>query len=363
MFLQKIQLVNFKNYDDVTFHFSPKMNCITGLNGIGKTNLLDAIHYLSMTKGYFNNTDQLSIRHEEDFFAIHGDFVLENTDGTTKISCIQQREKRKILKINQKEYERLSEHIGNYPSVMISPYDTDYINGNSDVRRRYFDSAISQFDKIYLDNLINYNKIVSHRNALLKYFNERQNFNEQEMSIWTDRMVDLGTKIFHTRKQFLEDFLPVFTHLFSLISPKEQVFIDYKSQLQEDDFAALLKAARQKDYIAQYSTVGVHKDDFLFTMNGYPIKRFCSQGQQKSFLIVLKLAQYEHIKQLKGQNPILLLDDIFDKLDTNRVNQLISLVISNDYGQVFITDTHKERIQKLFEDKNIELNLTEIQPT
>ena len=360
MFLQKIQLVNFKNYGDVTYSFSAKVNCITGLNGIGKTNLLDAIHYLSMTKGYFNHADQLSIRHGEDFFAIHGDFVLENTEGTTKISCIQQREKRKILKVNQKEYERLSEHIGNFPSVMISPYDTDYINGNADVRRRYFDSAISQFDKPYLDDLINYNKVVAHRNALLKYFNERQTFNEQEISIWTDRMADLGTKIFHTRRQFLENFLPVFKQLFSLISPEEMVSIAYKSQLQEGDFAALLKAAAQRDYVAQYSTTGTHKDDFLFTMNDYPIKRFCSQGQQKTFLIVLKLAQYEYIKRLKGQNPILLLDDVFDKLDANRVNQLISLVISNDYGQVFITDTHKERMLELFDNQYIEFNLIEI---
>ena len=359
MFLQKIQLVNFKNYGEVAYSFSSKVNCITGLNGIGKTNLLDAIHYLSMTKGYFNHADQLSIRHGEDFFAIHGDFVLENTDGTTKISCIQQREKRKILKVNQKEYERLSEHIGNYPSVMISPYDTDYINGNADVRRRYFDSAISQFDKIYLDNLIQYNKVLSHRNALLKYFNERQTFNEQELSIWTDRMVDLGTKIFHARNQFLENFLPVFNRLFSLIS-QESVSIAYKSQLQEGDFAALLKSASQKDYVAQYSTTGTHKDDFLFTMNDYPVKRYCSQGQQKSFLIVLKLAQYEYIKQLKGQKPILLLDDVFDKLDAIRVNQLISMVISDDYGQVFITDTHKNRMLELFSGRNSEFNLIEI---
>jgi DNA replication and repair protein RecF len=360
MFLQKLQLLNFKNYDDVTYHFSSKVNCITGLNGMGKTNLLDAVHYLSMTKGYFNHADQLSIRHGEDFFAIHGDFVLENVEGTTKISCIQQREKRKILKVNQKEQERLSEHIGNYPSVMISPYDTDYINGNSDVRRRYFDSAISQFDKLYLDNLINYNKIVAHRNALLKYFYEKQSFNEQEMTIWTDRMIDLGTKIFQTRKQFLEDFLPVFNQLFSLISPNEQISIDYKSQLHEGDFSALVKDAKQKDYAVQYSTVGTHKDDFSFTMNTYPIKRFCSQGQQKTFLIVLKLAQYEHIKQTKNKKAILLLDDVFDKLDTNRVNQLISLVISNTYGQIFITDTNKDRIQSLFNDKNIEINLMKI---
>jgi DNA replication and repair protein RecF len=173
-------------------------------------------------------------------------------------------------------------------------------------------------------------------------------------------MVDFGTKIFHTRKQFLENFLPVFNQLFSLISPDEQVSIEYKSHLQEGDFATLLKAASQKDYAAQYSTTGTHKDDFLFTMNDYPIKRFCSQGQQKSFLIVLKLAQYEYIKQLKGVNPILLLDDVFDKLDANRVNLLISLVISNDYGQVFITDTHKDRMLELFSDKNIEFGVVEI---
>jgi DNA replication and repair protein RecF len=360
MFLKEIQLVNFKNYDNRTYRFSPKLNCIVGLNGTGKTNLLDAIHYLSMTKAYFNHADQLSIRHGEDFFAVHGDFILEHIEGTTKVSCIQQREKRKVLKVNQKEYDRLSEHIGNYPSVMISPYDTDYINGTSDIRRRYFDSAISQFDKIYLDNLIHYNKVLAHRNALLKYFNEKQSFNEQEIAIWDDRMIDLGKKIFHTRKAFLEGFLPVFNRIFKLISPQENVSIDYKSHLLESDFEVLLKAAQQRDYMAQYSTVGIHKDDFLFTMNAYPVKRFSSQGQQKSFLIVIKLAQFEYIKQLKGQKPLLLLDDVFDKLDENRVAQLISLVISDAYGQVFVTDTHKERMIELFDNKSVDYTLIEI---
>ncbi|MDR1181105.1 MAG: DNA replication and repair protein RecF [Bacteroidales bacterium] len=361
MFLKEIQLVNFKNYGNVTYKFSPKVNCIAGLNGTGKTNLLDAIHYLSMTKGYFNHAEQLSIRHEADFFAIHGDFILDNIEGTNKVSCIQQRDKRKIVKVNQKEYDRLSEHIGNYPSVMISPYDTDYINGNSDVRRRYFDSVISQFDKIYLDSLIQYNRVLAHRNALLKYFNEKQSFNEHEMSIWNDRMIDLGQKIFQIRKQFLEGFLPVFNRIFSLISSHETVSIDYKSHLQEGDFATLLKATQQKDYAAQYSTVGTHKDDFLFTMDTYPVKRFCSQGQQKTFLIVIKLAQFEYIKQLKGQKPLLLLDDVFDKLDEIRVNQLVSLVISDDYGQVFITDTHKDRMLELLKNKDVHYNLIEIQ--
>ncbi|MDR1459202.1 MAG: DNA replication and repair protein RecF [Bacteroidales bacterium] len=360
MFLKEIQLVNFKNYGNSTYEFSPRINCITGLNGVGKTNLLDAIHYLSMTKGYFNHSDQLSIQHDRDFFAIHGDFVMDNIEGSTRVSCIQQRDKRKILKVNQKDCERLSEHIGNYPSVMISPYDTDYINGNSDVRRRYFDSVISQFDKLYLDHLIQYNRVLAHRNALLKYFNEKQSFNEREMEIWNDRMIDLGTKIFHARRQFLEEFLPVFNRLFSEISSVEPVSINYKSHLQERDFATLLKSSFQKDYAAQYSTVGTHKDDFLFMMGNYTVKRFCSQGQQKTFLIVIKLAQFEYIRQLKRQKPLLLLDDVFDKLDENRVERLISLVLSDDYGQVFITDAHKGRMLELLAGKDIPFNLIEL---
>jgi len=360
MILKDLQLVNFKNYTENTFMFSPKVNCIVGLNGIGKTNLLDAIHYLSMTKGYFNNADQLSIRHGEEFFAIHGNFMLDDVEGTTKLSCIQQRDKRKIFRMNQKEYERLSEHIGNFPSVMISPYDTDYINGLSDVRRRYFDSAISQFDKVYLDNLIQYNKVLAQRNALLKIFWDRQSINEQEISVWNERMTTFGNSIFQTRKQFLEDFLPVFNRLFAIISPHEKIAIEYKSQLHDNSLENLLAEAKQKDYYSQHSSAGIHKDDFVFTMNSYPIKKFCSQGQQKSFLIVLKLAQFEYIRQLKKLKPLLLLDDVFDKLDAKRVNQLIELVTSNDYGQVFITDTHKERMLELFEGRGIDFNLIEI---
>jgi len=360
VYIKDIQLVNFKNYRDRKFEFSEGVNCIVGLNGVGKTNLLDAIHYLSMTKSYFNSVDQLSIHHDEAFFAIHGNFIIEGVEGSTKVSCVQQREKRKIVRINQKEHERLAEHIGTFPSVMISPYDTDYINGNSDVRRKYFDSTLSQFDKIYLDNLINYNKILLQRNALLKYFSEKNAFNEQEISIWDDRMAAYGTKIFETRKKFLEDFLPVFNRFFSIITPNEEVSIEYKSQLHEDDFCNLLKKNHQKDFHAQYSSAGIHKDDFLFTMNNFSVKKFCSQGQQKSFLVVLKLAQYEYIKQIKGKKPLLLLDDIFDKLDQNRIEQLIGLVAGNHFGQVFITDTHKERTLELFNGKNIDYSLVEI---
>ena len=360
MFVKDIQLINFKNYSERTFEFSEGVNCIVGLNGVGKTNLLDAIHYLSMTKSYFNSVDMLSIRHGEDFFAIHGNFAVEGEDGTNKVSCIQQREKRKILKINQKEYDRLADHIGNFPSVMISPYDADYINGNAEIRRKYFDSTISQFDKMYLENLIRYNKMLLHRNALLKHFAEKKAFNEQEISIWDDRMVECGTKIFETRRKFLDDFLPVFNQFFSVITPDEAVAIEYKSQLFEDDFCNLLKKNRQKDFLSQHSSAGIHKDDFLFTMNGFSVKKFCSQGQQKSFLVVLKLSQYEYIKKIKGKKPLLLLDDVFDKLDQNRIEQLIGLVAGRHFGQVFITDTHKERTQELFNGKNIDYLLIEV---
>ena len=360
MYLNSIQLINFKNYSDSVFEFSEGVNCIVGLNGVGKTNLLDAIHYLSMTKSYFNSVDMLSIRHDEDFFAIHGSFVVEEAEGINKVSCIQQKEKRKIVRINQKEYDRLADHIGSYPSVMISPYDTDYINGNADVRRKYFDSTLSQFDKLYLENLIRYNKILQHRNALLKHFAEKHFFNEQETSIWNDRLVECGVKIFETRKKFLEDFLPVFNRFFAIITPNEEVSIEYKSQLYEDDFQHLLNKHRQQDFLAQHSTVGIHKDDFLFTMNGFSVKKFCSQGQQKSFLVVLKLAQYEYIKQIKGKKPLLLLDDVFDKLDQKRIEQLIGLVASKHFGQVFITDTHKERTLELFKDTAIDYLLVEI---
>ena len=360
MYIKDIQLINFKNYSERTFEFSQGVNCILGLNGVGKTNLLDAIHYLSMTKSYFNSVDYQSIRHEEAFFAIHGNFVIEDVEGTTKVSCVQQKEKRKIVKINQKEYDRLAEHIGNFPSVMISPYDTDYINGNSDVRRKYFDSAISQFDKIYLDNLISYNKILLQRNALLKYFSEKNTFNEPEISIWNDRMAECGTKIFETRKRFLANFLPVFNRFFAIITPNEAVSIEYKSQLHEDDFCSLLTKNQQKDLFSQHSSVGIHKDDFLFTMNNFSVKKFCSQGQQKSFLVVLKLAQYEYIKQIKGKKPLLLLDDVFDKLDQSRIVQLIGLVASNHFGQVFITDTHKKRTIELFNGKGIDYLIVDV---
>ncbi|MDR1793110.1 MAG: DNA replication and repair protein RecF [Bacteroidales bacterium] len=360
MYLQNVHLVNFKNHIDRNFDFCRRINCIIGANGMGKSNLLDAIHYLSMTKSYLTHGDRLCIRHNEDFFAIHGDFVLNPTIGVNKVSCIQQKDKRKIFKINQKEYERMADHIGLLPSVMISPYDTDYINGGSEIRRKYFDSVISQANKDYLNTLIYYNKVLLHRNALLKSMAENNQFSMQDVTVWNEKMLICGEKIHQTRKSFLSQFIDVFAQIFNALSPNETVNICYKSQLLENDFDTLLSQAWQADCAAQHSTVGIHKDDFLLTMNSFPVKTYCSQGQQKTFLIALKLSQFEYIKKQNKLNPLLLLDDLFDKLDASRIKELITLVSSNQFGQVFITDTHAERIKKLFKNQNVEHKIIEI---
>ncbi len=362
MYLSDIQIVNFKNYIEKRYSFSPDINCIVGLNGVGKTNLLDAIYYLSMSKSYFSNMDNMNIRHGEEFFAIHGDFVFDSLEGQSRVSCIQQSGKRKVLKFNDKEYNRLADHIGLIPSVMISPYDIDYINGMADVRRKYFDSILSQLDKNYLDKLMIYNKLIANRNALLKQMYENDHFVEDELVVWDNQLISVAHFIYEKRKGFIHDFLPIFMHYFSTITAhKEQVNIQYQSSLANSDMQTLLKENRQRDFYSQHTSNGIHKDDYLFEMNNFVVKRYCSQGQQKSFLIALKLAQGEYVKQIKGKCPLLLLDDIFDKLDENRITELISMVNGKGFGQVFITDTDKDRISNLLTNNNINFNLIEIE--
>ncbi len=360
MFLKKLSLTNFKNYTEAAVYFSAKINCFIGNNGEGKTNLLDAIHYLSFCKSFFNSIDYQNIRHGTDFFAIHGTYS-RNGDTPETISCIQKLNQKKIFKQNTKEYDRLSDHIGLYPLVMISPYDRDLINDGSEVRRRYIDSVMSQFDKVYLNELINYNKVLAQRNALLKYFGETQTFNQESLDIWNQKMVSLGITIFETRRKFIAEFMPVFSHYYELISDgREKVGITYESQLLQGDFYQLLQQAGEKDRYARYSTVGVHKDDLIFEIDGYPVKKYGSQGQQKSFVVAIKLAQFEYTRNLKGYNPLLLFDDIFDKLDDNRVEQLIKLVSADSFGQVFITDTQRYRIEKIVNRHEIDYRIFEI---
>jgi len=360
MFLKKLSLTNFKNYTEAAIEFSAKINCFIGNNGEGKTNLLDAIHYLSFCKSFFNSVDYQNIRHGTDFFAIHGTYS-RNGDTPETISCIQKLNQKKIFKQNTKEYDRLSDHIGLYPLVMISPYDRDLINDGSEVRRRYIDSVMSQFDKVYLNELINYNKVLAQRNALLKYFGETQTFSQESLDIWNQKMVSLGISIFETRRKFIAEFMPVFSHYYELISDgREKVGITYESQLLQGDFYQLLQQAGEKDRYARYSTVGIHKDDLVFEIDGYPVKKYGSQGQQKSFVVAIKLAQFEYTRNLKGYNPLLLFDDIFDKLDDNRVEQLIKLVSADSFGQVFITDTQRYRIEKIVNRHEIDYRIFEI---
>jgi DNA replication and repair protein RecF len=348
MYLKKLAITNFKNYAEASFTFSEKINCFIGNNGAGKTNLLDAIHYLSFCKSYFNPIDTQNIRHDEDFFAIHGTYI-RNDNNPETVQCIQKRNYRKKFLVNKKEYDRLADHIGSIPLVMISPYDRDLINDGSELRRKYIDSVISQFDKVYLDDLISYQKVLFQRNALLKAFADGQAFDMKSLEVWNEQIVRYGKSIFDKRTAFLEKFIPIFQHYFSYIScGNETVNIVYQSQLANGDFADLIREAVPRDRAAQYTTVGIHKDDLDFIISGYPVKRFGSQGQQKSFVIAIRLAQFDYTRGIKGYKPVLLLDDIFDKLDDLRVEQLIRLVSENSFGQVFITDTQEERVSRIF---------------
>lgn len=361
MFLKRIKLANFKNYTQADFEFSSKINCFIGNNGAGKTNVLDAIHYLSFCKSYFNSIDSQNIRHEEAFFSIHGIYE-KNGNTADDVSCILKRSQKKQFLLNDKEYERLADHIGLYPLVMISPYDRDLINEGSETRRKYIDSVISQFNKVYLNDLINYNKVLLQRNALLKRFAEKNFYDRSSLEIWDEQLTDLGEKIHQTRKEFIQQFAPLFQQYFELISGgQEKVSIEYDSQLFERSLSELLAISVDRDRILKYTSAGTHKDDLSLSINGHPVKKFGSQGQQKSYVVAIKLAQFEYTRSIKGYKPILLLDDIFDKLDGSRVKQIIELVNQNNFGQVFITDTQHQRINEIFQEVNTEHKIFQIE--
>jgi len=344
MILKSLSLHNYKNFDSKTFNFNEKINCIVGNNGIGKTNVLDAIYHLSFGKSYFNPVATQNIKHDTDFFVVNGDYIKH--DKPEKIIISLKRGQKKTIKRNGKDYEKFSEHIGFLPLVIISPADRDLIIEGSDTRRKFIDSVISQSDKSYLTDLINYNKILAQRNALLKYFALNHAFNGDTLEIYNNQLADYGTKIFKKRKTFLEEFIPVFKSRYKVISNgHETVNLVYQSDLFENDLELLLKNSIKKDKALQYTSVGIHKDDLHFNIEEHPIKKFGSQGQQKSFLIALKLAQFDFIKKQSGDVPILLLDDIFDKLDELRVAQIIKLVDNENFGQIFISDTHAERTE------------------
>ncbi len=351
MYLQHLSLVNFKNISSQSFDFQEKINCFVGNNGIGKTNVLDAIYYLSFTKSYFNAVAIQNIRHGETFFMIEGNYRLN--DRNEKIICSLKKGQKKVLKRNDKAYDKFSDHIGQFPLVIISPADRDLVTEGSDGRRKFIDGVISQQNKSYLRDLMAYNKVLTQRNALLKYFAANRVFDASNLEIYNEQLASYGSRIYEIRKAFLEKFIPIFNEKYQIISgDKEQVNLIYKSQLHDFSMTALLDKALEKDKILQYTTVGIHKDDLSFEIGNYPIKKFGSQGQQKSFLIALKFAQFEFIKQQAQITPILLLDDIFDKLDENRVSQIIDLVNNDDFGQIFISDTHADRTENILKQGN-----------
>ena len=347
MWLKRISIVNYKNLEQVELSFSQKMNCIIGKNGMGKTNLMDAVYYLSFCKSATNPIDSQNIQHDRDFFVIQGFYATDDGDPE-EIYCGLKRKSKKQFKRNKKEYQRLADHIGLVPLVMVSPADSWLIAGGSEERRRFMDVVISQFDREYLEALIRYNKALQQRNTLLKAELDPE---PALMQVWEDMMAMTGRMVYEKRKAFVEEFIPVFQSYYSYISQdKEQVSLSYESHASQGDLADLLCECRQRDRIVGYTTRGIHKDDLLMQLGEFPIKREGSQGQNKTYLIALKLAQFEFLKRTGSRTtPLVLLDDIFDKLDASRVEQIVKLVSGDNFGQIFITDTNRDHLDKILQ--------------
>jgi DNA replication and repair protein RecF len=303
-----------------------------------------------------NVLDRQNIRFDQQFFAIQGTW--EKDEQEIAIHCAVKRDAKKVFKRNKKEYERLADHIGQFPAVMISPYDRDLISEGSELRRKWMDGIISQFDRQYLESIQKYGKILDQRNALLKNMQEQRLFDRDAIEVWNEQMSAVGTEIHKKRQEFLKDFIPIFQERYNFIGlVTEQVQLEYRSQLNESTFDALLLAYERKDAFTHYSNAGTHKDDLIFTIKGHPIKKFGSQGQQKSFIIALRLAQYDWLKKQLNVQPVLLLDDIFDKLDQERVKKLLQLVSNNYFGQVLVTDTDESRLRSIFQTGDFDSKL------
>ena len=351
MILKSVTLTNYKSFSNKTIQLDPNINCFIGPNGVGKSNILDAIYHLSFGKSYFNPLSSQNIKHGEDFFAIKGSYEKNLKEEIIIINF--KRNDKKVIKRNNKQYERFSDHIGLLPLVIISPSDGNLIAEGSEIRRKFLDSVISQSDKKYLDSLINYNKVLAQRNSLLKLFYKNKNIDNQTIQVYDSQLESIGEDVFMKRKSFLKDFVPVFKDKYKSISnDNENVDISYKTDLENERLSVLLQNSLEKDMFLQYTSKGIHKDDLVFNINNYSVKKFGSQGQQKSLLIALKLAQFDFLKNQNKNNPILLLDDIFDKLDKKRVKQIINLVSADDFGQIFISDTDEERTKESIKEIN-----------
>jgi DNA replication and repair protein RecF len=349
MHLKTLSLVNFKNYEQLDIPLSERINCFVGENGVGKTNLLDAVHYLSLCKSNLNPIDSQNVRYDQDFLVIQG--VFDRKGKEENIYCGIKRQKKKQFKRNQKEYGKLSEHIGLIPLVMISPADSNLIHGGSEERRKFMNGVIAQYSRVYLENLIQYNRALTQRNRLLKDFASTRSFEKEMLEVWDEQLIRYGEPIYAERERFVKELLPVFHDFHSHVSgDREQVTLAYQADLRVTGFSEGLKASLEKDRIIQYTTFGIHKDDLGMELSGHSLKKCGSQGQQKTFLVALKLAESEFIRKLTEIPPILLLDDIFDKFDAGRVKQIISLVAENKFGQIFITDTNEQRLQGILKE-------------
>lgn len=346
MILNRISILNYKNLEQVELLFSPKLNCFFGQNGMGKTNLLDAVYYLSFCKSAGNPADSQNIMHGVDFFMIQGYY--EDSDGTPEeIYCGMKRRQKKQFKRNKKEYTRLSDHIGFIPLVMVSPADSELIAGGSDGRRRFMDVVISQYDKEYLNALIRYNKALNQRNVLLK---SEHPVEEELFLVWEEMMAQSGEVVYRKREAFIREFIPIFQSFYSYISQdRERVGLSYESHAARGPLLETLRESRERDRIMGYSLRGIHKDELEMMLGDYPIKKEGSQGQNKTYLVALKLAQFDFLKRTAGTVPLLLLDDLFDKLDASRVEQIVKLVAGEGFGQIFITDTNRSHLDRILQ--------------
>ncbi len=357
--LTKISLTHFKNYDFSPFEFSKNVIGICGLNGIGKTNLLDAIYYCCFTKSYFTATDTLNVNFEKEGFRLEANF--DNNNEAQKIICINRGAGKKEFSVNDVQYDKLAKHIGTLPAVIIAPDDVEIIVGGSEGRRRYLDTVICQLDNDYLQQLIIYNKVMLQRNSLLKRSAEQGNIDKSLLEILNAQLIAPGKIIFEKRTFFTQKLIPLIESFYHRIADNnEEIKFTYSSHLQNETFECLLTRTQDRDRMLQRTSAGIHKDDIQFELNGQPFKTIASQGQRKSLLFALKLAQYQLLKDYKSFSPILLLDDVFEKLDEKRMHRLLNWVCNENEGQVFITDTHKSRLLDIFEQLKIDGQIIEL---
>ncbi len=352
--ISRLKLLHFRNHQEADLPLGPQVNCFVGPNGVGKTNLLDAVHYISLSKSYFGNEDAPNIQNGEDYFMIQAQVHTQAGDDT--LLCSVRKGQRKVLSRNKKEYDRMAEHIGRYPVVMITPYDGQLVLEGSETRRRFLDGLIAQFDKEYLGSLIRYNRALMQRNTMLKRFAEQGGGSLEALEPWDEQLIEHGSVVHQVRASFMQELVRLLElHYTSISSGPEKVALTYMSQLQEAPFRALLRASWERDRLAQHTGVGIHKDELIFTIDGRPLKKYGSQGQQKTYLIALKLAQFDLTLARSGVRPILLLDDIFDKIDPQRMRHLLQLLSDLKFGQVLITDTDAMRLRKALEGLDLDV--------